>query len=97
MWFKQGDQFFDAPRVARDDDVSHLGKRFDGSLMLPRPRDGVDAVFHSQLRRIASTLGRSLERVSRARRDSRAGFGGSWSARGQTAGYSGFTRRGDEE
>ena len=25
--------------------MSHLGKRFDGSLMLPRPRDGVDAVL----------------------------------------------------
>ncbi len=77
--------------------MSWPGHRFDGSLKLEPPRDTLDLVFQSQLRRIASTLGRSLERVSRARRDSRAGFGGSWRARGQTAGYSGFTRRGDEE
>ena len=65
--------------------------------MLPPPRDEVDEMLQAQLRRIARTLGKSMERVTAARRDSRAGAQEVWETRGRIAGHLGACAQGHDD
>ena len=71
-------------------------RRPDGSFYFPPTNDPLDLLMQAQLRRIARTLGHSVERVAKARRESREGEHEEWAIRGRVAGHMGQFQQGHD-